>query len=167
MERNFLRSSWRIYSWFTLFNIYTNDIFVSVDEAFLSNYADDNALYSIQKTTFLTNLFLRKALCVYKRYYLTFGLNTTKHEFVLEDGTVVPSAEEHVVLWITFDSRLTIYSHLKQLSKNVANKLNDLTRIVPYLSCKQRWRICNSCFTRQLNSTVGASVPDNWIIFIL
>ena len=72
--------------------------FFFVDEVFLSNYADDSALYSIQKTTFLTNLFLKKALCVYKRYYMTFGLNTTKHEFVLEDGTVVPSAEEHVVL---------------------------------------------------------------------
>ena len=28
-------------------------------------------------------------------YYMTFGLNTTKNEFVLEDGTIVPSAEEH------------------------------------------------------------------------
>ena len=36
---------------------------------------------------------------------MTFGLNTTKHESVLEDGTIVPSAEEHVVLGITFDSR--------------------------------------------------------------
>ena len=28
-----------------------------------------------------------------KRYYLIFGLDTTKNEFILEDGTVVPSAE--------------------------------------------------------------------------
>ena len=32
------------------FNIYINDIFLFVDEAFLSNNADDTALYSIQKT---------------------------------------------------------------------------------------------------------------------
>ena len=33
-----------------LFNIYINDIFLFVDEAFLSNYADDTALYSIHKS---------------------------------------------------------------------------------------------------------------------
>ena len=41
-----------------LCNIYINDIFFFVGEAFLSNYTDDNALYSVQKTTSLTNLFL-------------------------------------------------------------------------------------------------------------
>ena len=30
-----------------LFNIYINDIYFLVDEAFLSNYADDTALYSV------------------------------------------------------------------------------------------------------------------------
>ena len=54
-----------------------------------------------------------------------------------EDGTMVPSAEEHLVLGITIDSRLTIFSHLKQLQKKVANKL-ALTRIAPYLSYNQR-----------------------------
>ena len=55
-----------------------------------------------------------------KYYYMTFGLNTTKIGFVLEDCTVVPSVEKHVVLAITIDSRLTFYSHLKQLWKIVA-----------------------------------------------
>ena len=64
----------------------------------------------------------------------TFGLNTTKNEFVLEDGTIAPSAEEHVVLGITTGSHLTFYCHLKQLCRKVANKLNALTRTAPYLS---------------------------------
>ena len=55
-----------------------------------------------------------------------------------EDGTIVPSAEEHVVLGITNDSRLTIYCHLQQLQKKVVKKLNALTRIAPYLSYNQR-----------------------------
>ena len=38
---------------------------------------------------------------------MTFGLNTTKNEFVLEEDTIVSSAEEQVVLGITMDSRLT------------------------------------------------------------
>ena len=73
-----------------------------------------------------------------KYYYMTFGLSTAKNDFVLEDGTIVPSAERHVVLEITIDSRLTFYSHLKQLWKKVANELNALTRIAPYISYKQR-----------------------------
>ena len=43
--------------------MYINDIFFFVNKTFLSNYADyadDIALYSVQKTTSLTNLFLRK-----------------------------------------------------------------------------------------------------------
>ena len=48
-----------------------------------------------------------------KCYYMTFGLNNTKNEFVLEHFTIVPSAKEHV--GITINSRLTFFSHLKQL----------------------------------------------------
>ena len=86
---------------------------------------------------------LNRGVC----YYMTFGLNTTKSEFVLEPGTIAPSAEEHVV---TIDSRLTFYSHLKQLCKKVANKLNALTKIAPYFSYNRRRLIYNSFFTGQL-----------------
>ena len=78
-------------------------------------------------------------------------MNTTKNEFGLEDGTIVPLAEEHVVLGITIDSRLTFYSHLKQLCKKVSNKLNALTRIAPYISHTQRELTYSSFFTGQLN----------------
>ena len=50
-----------------------------------------------------------------KYYYMTFGSNTTENEFVLEDGTIVPFAEEHAVLRITVYSCLTFYSLLKRL----------------------------------------------------
>ena len=54
-----------------LFNIYVKDIFFFVDEAFLRNYANDIALYSIQKNNVsLTNLFLRKKLRIYKNAFM-------------------------------------------------------------------------------------------------
>ena len=46
---------------------------------------------------------------------------------------------------------LTFNSHLKQLCKNVANSVNTLTRITPYLSHSQRQFIYISFFTRQLS----------------
>ena len=51
---------------------------------------------------------------------------------------------EETFLRKTIDSRLTFYSHLKQLCNKVANKLNTLTNITPYLSHNQRRLICSS-----------------------
>ena len=97
--------------------MYINDIFFFVGEAFLSN-ADETALYFVKKTSLF--LYLQKwfhdnylVLNPGKCYYMTFGLNTTKNEFDLEDSKIIPSAEEHVLLGIIIDSCLTVYSHLK------------------------------------------------------
>ena len=79
-----------------------------------------------------------------------FWFEYHQNEFVLEDGTIVPSAEQHEVLGRTIDSRIAFYSHLKQLCKKVANKLNALTRIAP-LSCIQRRLIYSSFVIGQLN----------------
>ena len=84
-----------------------------------------------------------------KCYYMTFCLNATTNKFVLGGGTIVPSAEEHVLLGITINSRLTFYSHLNQLCGMVANELNALTKIAPCHSHNQRRLIHTSCFTGQ------------------
>ena len=89
MERNFLRSSLRIP---LLFNICINDIFVFVGEGFLSNYADDTALYCVQRkyvlnqSNLLDFMYLQKWLHdIYmilnpgKFYHMTFDLNATKN----------------------------------------------------------------------------------------
>ena len=40
--------------------VYINDIFLFADEAFLSNYPDDTALYSIQKSHISNQSILKK-----------------------------------------------------------------------------------------------------------
>ena len=96
-------------------------------------------------------------------FCMTFGSNTTKKELVFEDGTILPFAEERVVLGIKINSNLIFYSHLKQLCENVANKLNTLTRIASYLSHNQRRLMCSYFFTGQLSycHQYGPSAPDN------
>ena len=100
-----------------LFNIYSNDIFLFVDEAFLSNYADDTALYSIHKNHISNQSVLkRNFICLQKWFYenymvlnpgkccyMTFGSKFNNNDLLLEDGTTIPSAEEHVVLGITIE----------------------------------------------------------------
>ena len=49
------------------------------------------------------------------------------------------------------DNRLTFYNHVKTLCKNIANKLNALTRIAPYLDHNQLRLIYNSFFKGQLS----------------
>ena len=56
----------------------------------------------------------------------------------------MPLTLEHKVLGITIDTNLNLYSHLKELCKKVASKLNTLTRIIPYLDKKQINLLCNS-----------------------
>ena len=159
MEGNIYRSCPRIHSRFTIIQyIYINDIFLFVDEAFLSNYADDTALYSIHKNhisnqSVLKRNFIYLQKWFYENYmvlnpvkccYMTFGSKFNNNDLLLEDGTTIPSAEEHVVLGITIDSHLNFHSHLKQLCKKVTNKLNALTRIAPHLDQDQKKLIYNS-----------------------
>ena len=48
---------------------------------------------------------------------MTFVSNTSKNEYILEDGTIAPSVEEHLVLVIIMDSRLNSHSHLQNYPK--------------------------------------------------
>ena len=82
-----------------------------------------------QKKSFVykvTNILFRKILCVQKWsydnymilnpgkcYYMTFGSNTAKHDFFLDDGTVVLSREVRVA----FGKRL-YKNYVKRLQIN-------------------------------------------------
>ena len=68
---------------------------------------------------------------------MCLGSKSEINDFILEDSTKIPITLEHEVLAKTIDTNLNFYSHLKQRYKKVANKLNPLTRIIPYLNKKQ------------------------------
>ena len=113
-------------------------MFLFVDETFLSNYADDTALYSIKKH-------------IFNQSVLKKNFKNEKKEFALKDGTIVSSAVEHVKLGIIIDTHLTLCFRLKQLCKMVAsNKVNALARVPPYLNHNQRRLIYNFFFYRTI-----------------
>ena len=82
---------------------------------------------------------------------MSFSSNHGKRDLILEYSTKTPSEEEYVILGVTIDNRLTFYNHLKKICKKIANKLNALTRIAPYLNHNQKRLIYNSFFKEQLN----------------
>ena len=148
-----------------LFNIYINDIFLFVDNAQLCNYADDTTLYSIQENhktnrDILNKNFLSLRKWFYDNYmvlnpgkccFMSLGSNSDNSDLILDDSTKIPSSEEYITLGITIDNKLSFYSHLKQLCKKVANKLNALTRVAPYLDYNQTKLIYNSFFKGQVS----------------
>ena len=75
--------------------------------------------------------------------YMSFGSNPDKSDLILEDSTKISSAEEYVILVVTTGNSLAFYNHLKNICKKIANRLNALTRIAPYLNHNQMRLICN------------------------
>ena len=79
-----------------------------------------------------------------KCVYMCLGSKFEIKDFILEDKTKIRLTLEHEILGITINTDLNFYSHLKQLRNKVANKLNVLTRIIPYLHKKQIYLFYNS-----------------------
>ena len=143
-----------------MFNICVNNIFLFPDNVFLSNYADDTTLYSVGENHNTNRNILNKNFLSLQKWfydncmvlnpgkccYMSFGSNLDKSDLILEDRTKIPSAEEYVILGVMIDNRLTFYNHHKSLCKKIANKLNTLTRIAPYLNHNQIKLIYNSFF---------------------
>ena len=86
-----------------LFNIFLNDLFLYPEETTLSNYADDNTLYSTGNTIESVKKALRKdfriiqnwfheiliILNAKKRHYICFGIGSENNDFIF-DGIKLP-----------------------------------------------------------------------------
>ena len=69
--------------------------------------------------------------------YMSFGSKPDKNDLILEGSIKIPSADKYVILGVTIDNTLTFYSHLKNVCKKIANKVNALTKIAPHLNHNQ------------------------------
>ena len=131
-----------------------SDIFFFPDNVCLGNYVDGTNLYSVEENqntnrNILSEHFqfsLQKWL--YDNYMvlnpgkycdLSFGPNLDKNNLILD----------LIVLRVTIDNKLTLYNHLKNLCKKIAQKLNALTRIATHLNLIRL--IHNSFFKGQLS----------------
>ena len=72
-----------------------------------------------------------------KCFYMCLGSKSEINDFILVDRTKIALTLEHEALEAMIDTNLNFYSHLKQLCKKIANRLNVLTRIIFYLDEKQ------------------------------
>ena len=146
------------------FNIFINDLFLSIDKSTLCNYADDNTLYTsgndanavinklkqdfskIFKWFYENFMILNPDKC----YFLTLGFQDAQPNFSYNNITIKNVSEEKI-LGITIDNKLTFKSHLKNICKKANQKLNALARITKFTSPFQRKTLLNSFIKSQFS----------------
>ena len=122
-----------------------------LSDTFLSNYADDNNLHSIEKDRDIIKNLLRKDFMAltewfFKNYmvlkqkkchYMCIGRNNKNDKFE-SDNLILENSKEEVVLGITIDKKLTLDSHIKNICRKAGQKLGALLRITNYLNSSQK-----------------------------
>ena len=122
-----------------LFNIFINDLFHLIQEAYICNFADDNLLYSIEenskdvKTIVKKNFELvqvqfykhRIVLNPGKCHYLVRNKDTANESIKLGKKTLHAKAEQKR-LGIIIDKDLKFQNHTKSIIKTANQRLSTL-----------------------------------------
>ena len=147
-----------------LFNIFLNDLFLYLQETFLSNYADDNVLYSIGNTIegvkkalsnnfriiqnwFHENLMLLNAK---KCYYLCFGTSSENDDFIL-DGIKLSNSCEEKILGVIIANELKFDPHIRSICEKAAQKLGVLNIISSLLDPEKKRPVFNAVIKSHFN----------------
>ena len=126
-----------------LFNIFLNDLFLFVENSDLSNYADDNMLYSSgndlekvkqtlrQDFEIVTKWFYENymVLNLGKCHFMCLGQNTVNETFVY-DNTEMKNSIEEKILGVIIENKLRFKSDVKNLCKKASQKIWALSRLI-------------------------------------
>ena len=118
-----------------LFNIFYNDLFLFVENSDLSNYADDNTLYSSGNDLEKVKQTLRKNFEIvtkwfYENYmvlnsgkwhFMCLGQNAVNETFVC-DNIEMKSSKEEKILGIIIDNKLRFKSYVKNPCKKASQR---------------------------------------------
>ena len=124
-----------------LFNIFLNDILLSLQKCDLANYANDSTLYTSDKSiSNIMNSLSHDFTILSKWFYNNFMvLNPDKCSFMLlgvDDelqtnlvcgNETLKNSKQEKVLGITIDNTLNFAMHLSTITKNANIKFNALT----------------------------------------
>ena len=147
-----------------LFNIFLNDLLLSMRESDLCNFADDNTLYAIAKTLSevlrileidtqeIIHWFEINGLVANpgKFQVMFLGIDTAIPKFNL--GNISIDTSEYVkLLGIYIDNKLRFNFHLDEKCKKASSKIRALLRIRSYLSVKTAKFLCNAYILSNFN----------------
>ena len=140
-----------------IFNIYINDIFYSVDENSLMNFADDNTPYETGKCLECILKTLDDNVDIISEWFMNnyLKMNTDKCHLLVPkhiDNVFLNVNNEKLIaeskvklLGITIDNKLDFNEHVSNICKKASQKLHALTRISPYID-NQKLKIIMKAF---------------------
>ena len=147
-----------------LFNLFINDLVLFLTETMLSNYADDNNLFSIGRDLnkvkdtlakdfgIVTNWFYENFMVLNSKkcHFMCIGKDGENETFTFKD-VCYKSSKEEVILVITIDNKLSFDSHIRKMCKKSDQKLNALSRITTFLNKDQKSIIFNAMIKSQFS----------------
>ena len=134
-----------------LYNIFLNYLFLFVENSDLSNYADNNTLYSSGNDLEKVKQTLRQEFEIVRKSFdgNYMVLNSGKCQFIcLEQNTVnetfvydnakMENSKEEIILGVIIDNKLRFKSHVKNLCKKAPQKIWALSRLINYLKNSEK-----------------------------
>ena len=145
-----------------LFNIFLCDLFLSIENNYFTNYADDTTPYVISNNPDKVVSELRG---ITEKLFAWFSQNEMKANLgkchmllssteslnfqILE--TVIHNSQSKKLLGVTFDNKLKFEKHINTICQKANRKLNALARITPYIELTKRRILMNAFFDSQFN----------------
>ena len=128
-----------------LFNIYINDLFYFLDENKITNYADDNTPYEIDKHLSDVIIQLENNIIILSKWFTDnyFKMNADKCQLIVPknnkevivniDDKVITNEKSVKLLGIKIDKNLDFEDHVTSLCKKASQKLHALARVAPFI----------------------------------
>ena len=129
------------------FNIYINDLLLSIQETDICNYADDTTIYTCDSR--LENVISRlendskiiidwfrnnyMKLNEDKCHFMIFGERTNQEVSINIGSCAVNNSKEEKLLGILIDANLSFEKHISNICQKAGNKLFALSRMSAYL----------------------------------
>ena len=146
-----------------IFNIFLNDVFLFVSSASLSNFVDDNTLYTFGDNLKKNKDNLRSSFdTVHQWFYENFMApnaekchfmclgNNTENETFLFHNILMKNSKEQKILGVTIDNKLNFKSHISELCKKASQKA-ALSRLSSYLHNSEKKLIFNLIIKSQFS----------------
>ena len=143
-----------------LFNLFINDLFYSIKEADLYNFADDNTISCAAKcmpdlihkleteSENAVNWFRDNQMIVNPQKFQSIIIDrknqTNNPQQINVEDKLVASSNKVQLIGLTIDSRLNFETHISSLCQKSASQLNALCRLSSFLDFKERNILINS-----------------------
>ena len=145
-----------------LFNIFLCDLFLTIEDNYFTNYANDTTPSVIgndaEEVVSELKAITQKLFTGFAQNEMKANLNkchlllNTTDAFNFEiSETEIRNSNSKKLLEVTFDNKLKLEKHIITICQRTNRKLNALARLTPYMELGKRRIFMNALFNSQFN----------------